>query len=104
MMLGELIAVLEAEDPDKVLPDGFTNPHSWRGDYGQLAFEPVQNVTVGAMLADARRALGGTFEGYKGGFSTMTEYTDCWLCEYGTSNGAETIGPRLLGYMLAAGH
>jgi hypothetical protein len=102
-MLGELIKALEAEDPRKVLPDGFSNPHRWRGDYMDLAFEPAKNVTVAAMLADAKRSLGATFEGYKGGEYTMEEYTDCWLCEYGTSAGAETIGRRLLGYMLAAG-
>lgn len=103
MTLGELIRALEAEDGAKVLPDGFTNPHSWRGDYMELAFEPATNVTVGAMLADARRALGATFTGWKGGEYTMGEYTDCWLCEQGTSVDAETIGRRLLGYMLDAG-
>lgn len=103
MMLEDLIAALEAEDPRKVLPDGFTNPHSWRGDYMQLAFEPAKNVTVAAMLADAKGALGRTFTGYKGGAYTMGDYTDCWLDHYGESDG-ETIGPRLLGYMLAAGH
>lgn len=103
MMLEDLIKALEAENPAKVLPDGFTNPHSWRGDYMQLAFEPAKNVTVGQMLADAKGALGKTFTGYKGGAYTMDEYTDVWLCEYGTSADAETIGRRLLGYMLAAG-
>jgi hypothetical protein len=103
MMLGELIKALEAEDPRKVLPDGFSNPHSWRGDYMDLAFEPAKDVTVDQMLTDARFALGACFQGYKGGDYTMGEYTDCWLCEYGTSADAETIGHRLLGYMLAAG-
>jgi hypothetical protein len=103
MMLGELIAALEAEDPAKVVPHGFTNPHSWRGDYMDLAFEPARNVTVAAMLADAREALGNTYQGYKGGEYTMTEHTDCWLSEYGTSTDAETIGPRLLRFMLDAG-
>lgn len=102
MTLGELIAALEAENPDKILPRGFTNPHSWRGDYMQLAFEPASNVTVGEMLADARSALGATFTGWKGGEYTMSEYTDCWLCIEGTSDG-ETIGPLLLRHLLAAG-
>jgi hypothetical protein len=102
MTLAELITALEAEDPRKVVPHGFTDPHSWRGDYMDLAFEPASNVTVGAMLADARSALGAVFHGYKGGEYTMEEYTSCWLAEYGNGDG-ETIGPLLLKLMLAAG-
>lgn len=101
-MLGELISALEAADQRLVLPDGFNNPHSWRGIYADLAFQPAKNVTVAAMLADARSALDATFEGYKGGDNVMGEYTDCWLDFYGSSNG-ESLGPRLLAYMIAAG-
>lgn len=61
MTLDELIAALDAADPDLVLPDGFTNPHSYRGYYEQLAFEPAQDVRVADMLADAREALGTTY-------------------------------------------
>lgn len=101
MELREIITALEAEDPAKVLPLGFTNPHSSRAYYEQLAFEPAANVTVGAMLADARGAISETYCGYKGGEYTMTEYTDCHLAEYGTCG--EEIGPTLLRLMLAAG-
>jgi hypothetical protein len=100
--LADLIAALEAENPARVLPYGFTGPHSYRGDYMDLAFEPASNVTVGAMPADARSALGATFHGYKGGEYEMGEYTSCWLDEYGSGDG-ETIGPLLLKLMLAAG-
>ena len=96
--LGELIAALEREDPSQVVPVGFKNPHSYRGYYHDLAFEPALNVTVGEMLEAARSALGQTFEGYKGGEFTMTESTDVWIACYG-SHG-ETIGPVLLSYML----
>ncbi|MFC9490722.1 hypothetical protein ACFTZM_32240, partial [Streptomyces hydrogenans] len=65
MPLGELITALEAADPDLVLPDGFTHPHSYRGYYHELAFEPAHNATVGEMLADARSALGTTYTGWK---------------------------------------
>lgn len=100
-MLEELIAALEAEDPAVALPLGFTNPHSWRGDYSQLAFEPAANVTVGAMLADARSALGATYDGWKGGEYTMGRYTDCYLAERGRTG--EELGPILLTLLLAAG-
>jgi hypothetical protein len=103
MTLGELIAVLETAEPDLVLPLGFSNPHSYRGDYMDLAFEPTVNVTVGAMLADARTALGNTYQGWKGGDYTMDAYTECWLAEEGSSADSETVGPILLTLLLAAG-
>lgn len=102
MTLDELIRVLDAEDPNRVLPLGFSNPHSWRGDYYQLAFEPTANVTIGQMLTDARSARGTTYEGWKGGQYTMNDMTDCWLDETGSSTG-ETLGPILLTLLLAAG-
>jgi len=102
MTLSELIAALEAADPDVVLPLGFSRPHSYRGDYMDLAFEPTTDVTVGAMLADARSALGRTFQGWKGGDYTMDAWTACWLDEEGRGDG-ETIGPVLLTLLLTAG-
>lgn len=102
MTLGELITALEAADPRLVLPHGFTHPHSYRGYYEQLAFEPAKNVTIGEMLADAQAALGGTFWGYKGGDYEMTADTDCWIANQGSANG-EQIGPWLIGYLIAAG-
>lgn len=101
MTLGELITALEAAPADKVLPLGFASPHSYRGFYEQLAFEPKVRVPVGEMLAAARSALGRTYEGWKGGDFTMTDYTDCWLAVEGHGDG-ESIGPILLTLMLAA--
>ena len=102
MMLEDLIALLEAEDPKKVCPDGFTNPHSYRGYYHELAFEPAVNVTVADMLEDAKSALGTTYTGYKGGDFTMDKYSDCWLSYEGHSSG-DSIGPLLMRLMLANG-
>lgn len=99
MTLDELIAELEKHDPDKVLPLGFHNPHSYRGDYMDLAFEPKANITVGFMLASARTARGTTFQGYKGGDYTMRGYTDCWLAEYG--DVGETLGEHFVRLLLA---
>lgn len=98
MTLDELIAALEAEDPSRVLPDGFTNPHSYRGFYDELAFEPASNVRIGNMLADARSALGTTYQGWKGGDFTMSGWTDCWLASEGSTG--ETLGPTLLRLLL----
>lgn len=98
MVLEDLIAFLAARDPAIVVPLGFHEPHSYRGYYEQLAFEPLENTTVGAMLACARSAFGQTFEGYKGGSYTMGKYTTVNLSEYGTTG--EEIGPVLLRYMV----
>jgi ABC-type cobalt transport system substrate-binding protein len=98
MTLKELIAYLEKEDPAKVAPLGFASPHSYRGYYDQLAFEPAENVTVGSMLACAQEALGKTYTGYKGGQFRMDADTDVHIARYGECG--EEIGTILLGYML----
>ena len=98
MYLKELIEFLAARDPAIIVPLGFHKPHSYRGRYDELAFEPLENTTVGAMLECARSAIGQTYEGYKGGDYKMGEYTDVNLSEYGTTG--EEIGPILLRYMI----
>lgn len=101
MTLGELIEFLEKQDTALLLPEGFANPHSYRGYYDELAFEPAQNVTVGSMLDAAKSALGTTYEGWKGGEYTMQAYTDCWLASRGDTG--EGLGAGMLRLMIAAG-
>lgn len=72
MKLKDLIALLEKFPADKRVAHGFGNPHSWRGSYDELAFEPVDDTTVGEMLAEARSAIGQTYDGWKGGDYLMT--------------------------------
>jgi len=98
MTLGELIEFLEARDPERAVPVGFAKPHSYRGYYSELAFEPAKDVTVGSMLSCARDSLGHTFTGYKGGEYKMGEYTDVYLANYGDTG--EGIGPVLLSFMV----
>jgi hypothetical protein len=98
MRLGELIATLEKADPDMIVPVGFDNPHSYRGYYEQLAFEPAENVSVASMLAAAREALGSTYQGYKGGDYVMDEYSIVNIAWYGESG--EEISAILMSYML----
>ena len=99
MTLGELITALEQADQSMIVPVGFGHPHSYRGIYEDLAFEPRARVPVARMLRVARSALGATFEGYKGGGFVMDAYTRVWLARFG-HGGGETIGPILLSYML----
>ncbi|MGS2592048.1 hypothetical protein [Streptomyces hebeiensis] len=99
MNLGDLITTLEAASPDQPVAHGFGNPHSYRGDYMDLAFEPVDDTTVGAMLAAARSAVDATFQGWKGGDFTMSTDTWCWLSVQGDVSG-ESISPQTLAWML----
>ncbi|MFG2276712.1 hypothetical protein ACGFNY_44010 [Streptomyces chartreusis] len=99
MNLGDIITRLEAANPQQVVKHGFHNPHSYRGDYYDLAFEPATDITVADMLEAARSAVGATYQGWKGGDFKMNEYDWCWLSEEGTASG-ETISPLLLEFML----
>lgn len=90
--LGEIIDTLAILPADMVFPHGFAHPHSYRGYYDELAFEPATNTRAGDMLADAQAALGKTFTGYKGGDYEMQSWTDCWLAEYGDTGDSLSIG------------
>jgi len=99
-MLRQLIAALEQHDPNRVVKRGFDNPHSYRGFYDQLAFEPAEGVTVGSMLACARGAVDRVFQGYKGGIYVMREHTDVWLANRGELG--EPLSPLALECMLGS--
>lgn len=102
MRLGELISLLERMPQDMVVENGFGSPHSYRGFYEQLAFEPERNVTVASMLSHAKSALGQTFEGYKGGDYLMDKKALCHVAEYGCCNLDGDPDPgALLGAALA---
>lgn len=83
MYLSELIERLDRLDHATVFPHGFYEPHSYRGDYSQLAFVPKSDVSVADMLASAREARGKTYTGWKGGEFTMGDYTDVYLAQIG---------------------
>jgi hypothetical protein len=103
LFLGELIARLREEpDQSRRVKLGFRHPHSYRGDYMELAFELAEDVTVGEMLAAAESALGSTYQGWKGGDYVMDERTFVWLVSAEGDDG-ETLGAVLLTLMLAEG-
>ena len=101
MVLQELIDTLSRYNPATHVPLGFGKPHSYRGYYDELAFEPVPDTTVGAMLTDAKEAFGRTYSGYKGGDYTMDGFTPVWLARYGDTG--EGLGCTLLSLLLSAG-
>ena len=77
--LAELITALRAQPQDKKVRLGFCNPHSYRGFYDELAFEPLSDTTVGEMLTCAEKAVGSTYTGYKGGEYEMWPHTRVWI-------------------------
>lgn len=99
MTLGDLIATLKEHPAGRVVYVGFNNPHSYRGYYEQVAFEPAENISIGEMLAAAEEALGSTYQGWKGGDYTMSSYTSCWIANEGDTG--DELSERLLSYMLA---
>ena len=101
MRLGAVIRRLEQESPLRVLPVGWSSPHSYRGYYECVAFERRANVTVGDCLAAARDALGSTYTGWKGGDYEMDEWTDCYLVVEEGMTGEE-ITPTMLDLNIAA--
>jgi hypothetical protein len=98
MYLKEMIEYLEKEPPEMVVPMGFGNTCSYRGDYSELAFIAAPNTTIKQMLALARGAIGRGFPGWKGGEYTMTEYCRVYLVN-GCGETGDEIGPILLDYM-----
>jgi len=98
MFLKDLIEWLEKQPPNTKVPVGFGRTHPYRWCCTDLAFEPVENTTVGQMLIEAKKALGASYFGWKGGILTMHKYTRCWLAEERCEG--EVIGPVLLNYMV----
>jgi hypothetical protein len=90
-------------DPSALLPVGIRRPHSYRGYYERVAFEPVYPMPddphkderrAGAMWLVARDALGQTFLGWKGGSYRMHAGSLVHLAEEGRT------GPQVVGFGL----
>jgi hypothetical protein len=105
--LGDLIDTLEQLNPELgvrfdsgELIAGF---ESWRGDYSELSLAPHSHRealspidTVGDLLAEARKADGQTFRGYKGGDFVMGRHTRVWADPYGRADGRTVEGVRIV--------
>lgn len=93
MTLGELIAVLRVQPPEREIT-GLSHPHSYRGYYRDLAFEPTDGtVTVRELLEVCERGcMGRTFEGYKGGDFVMGEQTPVWIARWGIASRQRLMG------------
>jgi|SRR5882762_2841858 len=96
LTLGGLIAGLEAiGDREKHVQFDFeyafpTKLASWRGIYEHLALgfsfpyqDKWEEPTVTGLLQRLNGAIGGKFEGYKGGTYRMSESTPVWVANPG---------------------
>jgi len=95
MKLSKLIYKLKQayyKNPNAILRSGFNKPHSYRGYYEQLAFEPAENVPLKQMLDLAIAANGATYEGWKGGQYTMNLDTTVWIALEGSSQTPDEHG------------
>ena len=99
--LGKLIEWLEEQDPDLIVKDGFSHPHSDRGCYEELAFDPEPEARLGDMLVFAKSALCFAFEGWKGGHYEMNENTPVHIGFFG--NCGDPITPHHFKYWLLTG-
>ena len=89
LTLGQLIDRLKKMDPATEITPALSNPHSYRGYYSDLAFEPDGSRTTAAdLLILAQAALDQTFGGYKGGDFIMTDDTPLWFAFYGCCGSA----------------
>ena len=91
MTLGQMIDYLKTLDPNTEI-QGFCSPHSYRGYYQDLAFEPIETEKVSVLLELCYDALGEEYEGYKGGEFIMHKNTPIWIASYGC------CGKKIIGY------
>jgi hypothetical protein len=85
MTLGKLIDILKNLPEDKLI-GAFGEPHSYRGYYSDLAFEPIKDkeIIAKAALKICEGCMGEVFEGYKGGDFQMDRNTPIWFAFYGS--------------------
>ena len=84
LTIRELIEKLEQLPADTQFYDGFSNPHSWRGSYRELAVEPTNMVQVHKMINYLEEASSSVYEGWKGGAFKMNKECEVYLAHEGT--------------------
>lgn len=105
MTLGSFIAALEKLLPEADVFFDFcylrpTDFASYRGYYSDLSLGfsvDHEYVKAGELLASAKKCLGKTFEGYKGGDFVMDADTPLWVANYGDT-GWRIVGVRVEDY------
>jgi hypothetical protein len=85
--LGELIRLLDQADPETLIY--YTNPHSYRGYYHDLAIEPTDlPIKVFQLNNQLKQILDKELYGYKGGEYLMSADTPVWIAHKGCTGAA----------------
>jgi len=85
MILGEFIRQIEELEPVKTVAVGIAEPHSYRGDYCDVAFKAAPSMTIQEILDVAKSAVGASYEN-KGESYTMTLKTEVHIAFPGCSD------------------
>lgn len=111
MNLGELkVRFNDPTNDEFVFTNGFNAPHSYRGIYADVAFEPARNVTLGEIKRVIARADAETFMGWKGGEYAYGDDARCHLAYEGTCDPTgtgdaedfeELVADMMLEYIMA---
>lgn len=105
LTLSQVIDRLRKESPTKVIKNGWGAAGSWRGSYDEIAFSPLQNVTIASMLDSAEQAIGQTMRGYKGGDFYMDGGSLCNVACYGNyGEERDELTKTMLEEMLSGEH
>ena len=82
-------------EPFELYPVGFD---SYRGYYCDLSIDYTldgyKGLNCGQLLEEAKKSVGKTFTGYKGGDFKMTKNSVIWLAPYGRSTDVMLTGVK----------
>lgn len=99
LSIGQLIRACQSQPADNYIFFSFgafvpVRVGAYRGVYSDLAveYDMNSNPTVHQFKYMLEKALGQTFEGYKGGEFVITEDTPVWAANYGRSPQCGIIG------------
>ena len=79
---------------------GITTPHSYRGNYADLAFTPNGNWTVKDLFNSLTSIKGTEFTGWKGGEYLMDNDTPIWISNVGECWGIAVIDVKFSPYCM----
>lgn len=82
MTLGAMIERLESLPGGVMVP--LSNPHSYRGYYSDLSFEPTAPVAAKHLLEECKDSMGERFHGWKGGDYYMHAGVPVWVAGRGS--------------------
>lgn len=78
-----------------------SEPHSWRGDYEQISFEPVTaKVTTAEILKQLDEIYGTLLTGYKGGEYYVGGDEELYVAHDGSANTDCIMETELVGEVL----